>query len=644
MARKLSRIAQFAFLIAAAIFAWPATPRASADGNLQFQSPSETIQNPFAHQSPAAQPPTAPPEETGPRTYQNPFSANPGLPPTTASQPSRGTLSRWRRPTQLPGNTALPSNPAPDSNAPTPNPFVPSSSPAPLNSSWDVLSPSQLQDAKAKSLGEPIAEPVDLQGTATSALPDPAQYVPNELQQPSWLVPSPASDTSEATPPKKIPYPSINVRTPPPTAAAGRVTPLPKPMAAPSFGMRQTDPFDSVEPAVVSDASSTRPTSAPMPQLIPPSNAPASVAPPVPQSQNNPYETTTKTIPAPTAPIVAPPTASASEYYDRAEHAAETAQSLDQLAGVDQLCEQGLAAHPARDLASRLGSLAAWARNRHGELQSDAGNDADALADFNAALQLDSNCWLALHNRAVSLAQQGHGAEALRDFNRVIKLSPGMAIAYRNRGELLASMGRTEEAVADYGRAINQLPDEADLYEIRGHALHRLGRYQDALADLDHAIQLSPRSSDTFTHRGNVYAELGDYNHATSDFQHALELNSNCADAYRSLAWLEATCPDARFRDPQQAVVAAENAAKLSPQGDCFVLDALAAAYASAGNFDQAVRAQKQAMAIAPKSFSPQFAQRLALYQQHHPYHNEAAAPDHQVRAASLDTPADQSR
>ena len=292
MARKLSRIAQFAFLIAAAILAWPATPRTSADGNLQFQSPSETIQNPFAHQSPAAQPPTAPPEETGPRTYQNPFSANPGLPPTTASQPSRGTLSRWRRPTQLPGNTALPSNPASIRTPPLPTPSSPPA-PAPLNSSWDVLSPSQLQDAKAKSLGEPIAEPVDVQSTSTSALPDPAQYVPNELQQPSWLVPSPASDTSEATPPKQIPYPSINVRTPPPTAAAGRVTPLPKPITAPSFGMRQTDPFDSVEPAVVSDASSTRPTSAPMPQLIPPSNAPASVAPSVPQSQNNPYQATT---------------------------------------------------------------------------------------------------------------------------------------------------------------------------------------------------------------------------------------------------------------------------------------------------------------------------------------------------------------
>src|SRR5262249_17786255 len=156
----------------------------------------------------------------------------------------------------------------------------------------------------------------------------------------------------------------------------------------------------------------------------------------------------------------------------------------------------------------------------------------------------------------------------------------------------------TQEAIADYTRAISQLPNEADLYEIRGHAQHRLGRYQDALADLDHAIQLSPRSSNTFTDRGNVYAELGDYQRATSDFQHALELNSTSADAYRSLACLQATCPDARFRDPQQAVAAAESAAKLSPQGDCFVLDALGAAYASAGNFDQAVRVQKQALAV----------------------------------------------
>jgi tetratricopeptide (TPR) repeat protein len=203
-------------------------------------------------------------------------------------------------------------------------------------------------------------------------------------------------------------------------------------------------------------------------------------------------------------------------------------------------------------------------------------------------------------------------------------------------------MGRTDEAVADYGRAIAQLPQEADLYDIRGHALHRLGRYKDALADLDRAIQLSPRSSTALAHRGNVYAELGNYERARDDFERSLAIDTNCADAFRSLAWLESTCPDERFRNAEKAVEAAERAAKLSPAGDPFVLDALAAAHANAGDFEAAVHYQKLAMSVAPKSFEPPFAERLSLYEHQQPYRNEAAAPtaDRHVRAASLDAPA----
>jgi tetratricopeptide (TPR) repeat protein len=614
MARKLSRIAQFGILIAAAASAWPAVPRASANGGVQVSPAAETIQNPFTPHAPTTQPTTAPPSESGPRIYQNPFSVSATSPPAL-SPPNAGILSRWRRPTQLPGS--FPTAPAASSASAT----------QPVINAWDVLSPSQLQDAQSKS----FLPQADQQIAHPSAPPDPIDYGPNELRQPGWLVPSPAFDTSDAAPPKQRSYPhtSINVPLPLRTTDAGRVMPLPKPMNVPPFGMRQPDPFETAEASnsVVSDGNTASPNRPQTPQFIQPETritATASQPPQSPQVQNNPYPAAT---------------ASPADCYDRAQHAAETAQSADELSQVVQLCQQGLSAQPPRDLAPRLRSLAAWARNRHGELQSDGGNDAEALADFNDALQLDPNCWLALHNRAVSFAQQGHGADAFRDFNRVIQLSPGMAIAYRNRGELLASMGRTEEAVADYGRAIAQLPDEADLYQIRGHALHRLGRYQDALADLDHAIQLTPRDADTFTHRGNVYAELGNYNQAIDDFHQALKLNANCADAYRSLAWLQSTCPNPQFRDTQQALAAAERAAKLSPQGDCFVLDALAAAHANAGDFERAVRYQKEAAAVAPKSFSPQYAERLALYQQHRPYRNQLAStvPDREVRAASLD-------
>jgi tetratricopeptide (TPR) repeat protein len=539
--------------------------------------------------------------------YQNPFSASANSLPARTST-SRGTLSRWRRSTQLPGSA-----PVNSANPTASAPAVPA-----VNNSWDILSPSQLEDAGAK----PITRPADQPNVHVPAPPDPISYGPEELQQPAWLVPMPDS-TADATPARTLPYPTATIQLPRAAADIGRTMPTLNPPAPSSFGMRQPDPFEASD-AEASVGAASGPIGPQMPRFVQPKPETSSARPPA-QSPVHP------------AAVAASP----AECYDRAQRAAESAQSAAELSQVVSICQQGLAAHPPRDLETRLRSLGAWAYNRRGELASEAGHDAEGLADFNAALALDPNCWLALHNRAVSLAQQGHGGDALRDFNRVIQLSPGMAIAYRNRGELLASMGRTEEAVADYGRAIAQLPQEADLYEIRGHALHRLGRYQDALADLDRAIKLSPRDADAYTHRGNVFAELGDYERATGDFKNALQLNTNCADAYRSLAWLEATCPDERFRNSQQAVAAAERAAKLSSGHDCFVLDALAAAHANAGDFERAAKDQREAMAVAPQSFAPQFAERLALYEQRRPYRNGVAssADDGEVQAASLDSP-----
>ena len=87
-------------------------------------------------------------------------------------------------------------------------------------------------------------------------------------------------------------------------------------------------------------------------------------------------------------------------------------------------------------------------------------------------------------------------------------------------------------------------------------------------------------------------------------------------------------------------MAAAEQAARLAPRGDPFVLDALAAAYASAGQYQPAVRYQTEAIAVAPESFAPQFAERLALYRQGRPFRNTAsgAVADDEVRAASLES------
>jgi tetratricopeptide (TPR) repeat protein len=281
-----------------------------------------------------------------------------------------------------------------------------------------------------------------------------------------------------------------------------------------------------------------------------------------------------------------------------------------------------------------LRQLAAWAHNRRGELLIDARQTQPALDEFQTAISLDAECSLAIHNRAVTLAQQNRPAEAIRDFNRVIELNPGLAVAFRNRAELFSTQNRFEEAVADYGRALEQLTEDAALYRSRAYALQRLGRIDGALADLNYAIRLSPAAPESYIQRGELAVERGDFNQAVRDLHRAVQLDPNEAEAYRSLAWLLATASNPRYRDAKQALELAKEAAALSPVPDPVLLDTLAASYASAGQFDMAVDTVRQAIAIAPTDFAVPLRARLLLYQRRQPFFNLPAAG---VRTAAFE-------
>ena len=451
---------------------------------------------------------------------------------------------------------------------------------------WDVLSPVEL--GRQLGRGMPVAS-----GGTFGAIPPPdsVQYEPQLLRQPDWLAADGEASTDEPGHLDHTPRPN--------SAAVTTQAASPDPFEATPYGGQKASAIDDDATVYI--------------EQIGPSVA------------GSPIDRL-----------------DVAESWAMAQDVAAQAQSLDEFSRVIDLCRHGLNSGPARGEATSMRSLAAWAANRCGELQSEGGREDDALKSFEEALELDPYCWLALHNRAVSRAQQGQIDTALDDFNRALTLNPGLAVAYRNRGELLASLGRTNDAIADYGRAIDQLPQDAGLHMMRGHALHRLGKYPQALDDLNRAIELAAENFEAYTHRGNILAELGDYKQAVRDFHQALRLNPESADAYRSIAWLLATCPDERFRNPQKALNAAEQASKLSAPGDPFILEAQAAAYACAGEFDQAVQFQQEAVSIAPSGFVDQFASRLALYQENKPFRNAIHGRTRQsdVREASLESAA----
>jgi tetratricopeptide (TPR) repeat protein len=98
-----------------------------------------------------------------------------------------------------------------------------------------------------------------------------------------------------------------------------------------------------------------------------------------------------------------------------------------------------------------------------GIIYNNAGKIAQALADFEAALAIDTNIPEAYLNRGNSRFFQNRLNDAIADYTRAIDLKIArLAAAYYNRGLAYADMGRLTEAKADFEAAAAADPDFKD--------------------------------------------------------------------------------------------------------------------------------------------------------------------------------------
>ncbi len=303
------------------------------------------------------------------------------------------------------------------------------------------------------------------------------------------------------------------------------------------------------------------------------------------------------------------------------EHAASgarTSHTLTRLLSRYATTREKLVEQEAVALVDRVDEVGSWAHDARGRLRAQAGRNQSATDDFRAALAIDENNASARHGLAVSLAESGFVREALEQFSRVLGAEPQSAEARRNRALPHLSRGRHESAVADLDAALDSLTadshEKAGLLRLRAPAFQATGRLRESATDLNEAIRPNPRDATAYTLRGHVFAEGGFYDQAITDYQAALHADAGNAEAYRSLAWVLATCPEKRLRDPDTAVEAAWRARRLLGRDDFLTLDASAAAHAAAGDYAEAVRLQQQALLVAADAPTAEAQQRLRAY------------------------------
>jgi hypothetical protein len=110
----------------------------------------------------------------------------------------------------------------------------------------------------------------------------------------------------------------------------------------------------------------------------------------------------------------------------------------------------------------------------------------------------------------------------------------------------------------------------------------------------------------------------------------ALELDPNLSVALNDLAWTLATDPDPQRRNGSEAVTLAERACRLTNFKNAQFIGTLAAAYAEANRFDDAVKnaelARQIALAEKDKGLAERNSHLLVEYRAGKP-HREAATP-----------------
>ena len=160
------------------------------------------------------------------------------------------------------------------------------------------------------------------------------------------------------------------------------------------------------------------------------------------------------------------------------------------------------------------------------------------------------------YNLGVEACEKGNYAEAIENYNKAIESDPNDALAYNNRGLAYTEVGEPEAAMSDYSKAIELKPDYAEAYFNRGLAYLNLAplgwgnpeMVQKGIADLTKAIELKPEYADAYYHRGLGYNQfyhyyfkpfaeemIGSHNLAVADFNKALELDSGYVLAYAGL-------------------------------------------------------------------------------------------------------------
>jgi Flp pilus assembly protein TadD len=267
----------------------------------------------------------------------------------------------------------------------------------------------------------------------------------------------------------------------------------------------------------------------------------------------------------------------------------------------------------------------AEAHNNLGLALLKKGNVDEAISHYQKALQIKPDYAKAHNNLGNALLRKGSVDEAISHYQKALQIKPDFAEVHNNLGNALLQKGNVDEAISHYQRALQITPDSAEAQHNLGLALLQKGNVDEAISHYQRALQIKPDFAKANYNLGLALLKKGNVDEAIAQFQKALQVKPDYAEAQNNLAWVLATCPQASLRNGNKAVELAQRANQLTGDGNPVVLGTLAAAYAEAGRFPEAVATAQRALQVAEAQSNPALADairsQMKLYQAGTPFH-----------------------
>ena len=193
---------------------------------------------------------------------------------------------------------------------------------------------------------------------------------------------------------------------------------------------------------------------------------------------------------------------------------------------------------------------------------------------------------------------------------------------------LLRAQGDRTGALEQIRAGLELAPNSVIARHMLAVLLHEGGDDVGAVAELERCLADDPKFSDSYQLLAVIRFEKQDYIGGELILRKGIQEAPDSIVLQNALAWILATSPASGQRKADEALMLALAVCDKTQHREFSLLDTLAAAYAEMGQFDEAVKTQREAIRLAEEAGHPAenvsgYRERLQLYEIRMPYHQK---------------------